>query len=71
MARQPRIVLEGQQQHVIQRGNNRDIIFVADEDYQLYLETWTGACEQFACDVHAYVLMTLVSFKNTLVKNML
>jgi len=58
MARQPRIVLEGQPQHVIQRGNNRDIIFVADEDYQLYLETLTEACEQFACDVHAYVLMT-------------
>ncbi len=58
MARQPRIVLEGQPQHVIQRGNNRDAVFVAEEDYQLYLETLTEACERFECDVHAYVLMT-------------
>ncbi len=58
MARQPRFVLAGQPQHVIQRGNNRDIIFVADEDYRLYLETLTEVCERFDCDVHAYVLMT-------------
>jgi len=34
MARHPRIVLPGQPQHVIQRGNNRDAVFMADEDYQ-------------------------------------
>jgi putative transposase len=28
MARQPRFVIPGQPQHVIQRGNNRDITFV-------------------------------------------
>ena len=58
MARQPRIVLAGQPQHVIQRGNNRDIIFVADGDYKLYLETLAEACVRFECDVHAYALMT-------------
>jgi len=31
MSRQPRIVLPGQPQHVIQRGNNRDVIFVEAE----------------------------------------
>jgi putative transposase len=58
MARQPRFVLVGQPQHVIQRGNNRSVIFVADEDYQKYMEILTEACERFECDVHAYVLMT-------------
>jgi putative transposase len=58
MARQPRFVLPGQPQHVIQRGNNRDIIFVADEDYQFYLEKLAEACKRFECDLHAYVLMT-------------
>jgi len=58
MARQARFVLPGHPQHVIQRGNNRDITFVADEDYYFYLEVLSEACEKFDCSVHAYVLMT-------------
>ena len=58
MARQPRFVVPGQPQHVILRGNNRDIIFVSDEDYQFYLEKLHDACKQYGCDIHAYVLMT-------------
>ena len=58
MARLPRFVLPGQPQHVIQRGNNRDIIFVGDEDYQFYLEKLEDACVRFDCELHAYVLMT-------------
>jgi len=38
MARLPRFVIPGQSQHIIQRGNNREVIFVADEDYQFYLQ---------------------------------
>lgn len=51
--RQPRYVLLGYPQHVIIRGNNREPIFIEDEDYRFYL----GKLKQ-ACDVHAYVLMT-------------
>ena len=58
MSRQPRFVLPGQPQHVIQRGNNRDVIFVSDEDYKFYLEKLAAACERFDCKLHAYVLMT-------------
>ena len=58
MARLPRFVLVGQPQHVIVRGNNREPIFYADEDYQFYLETLKKACNKHGCDVHAYVLMT-------------
>jgi len=58
MARQPRLVLPGQPQHVIQRGNNRDVIFASEEDYCFYLEKLALACERFGCDLHAYVLMT-------------
>ena len=58
MARLPRFVLPGQPQHVIQRGNNRDIIFVAEEDYRFYLEKLQDACQKFGCVIHAYVLMT-------------
>lgn len=58
MARLPRFVLPGHPQHVIQRGNNRQIIFCDDCDYQFYLEKLLDAASEHACDIHAYVLMT-------------
>ena len=60
MARQPRFVLPVQPQHVIQRGNNRDVIFVDDSDYLYYLELFADACERHGCKVYAYVLMTIM-----------
>jgi putative transposase len=54
MARQPRFVLPGHPQHVIQRGNNRDIIFVTDQDYEFYLEALGEACTRYDCQLHAY-----------------
>jgi len=36
MARLARYVIPGQPQHIIQRGNNRQVIFAADEDLQFF-----------------------------------
>ncbi|GJL76398.1 transposase [Nitrosomonas sp.] len=58
MARLPRFDVPGQPQHVIQRGNNRSIIFAGEEDYQFYLKKLGDACQKFQCDLNAYVLMT-------------
>jgi len=58
MARLPRYFVKGQAQHLIQRGNNREPIFVCDEDYSFYLECLQDAAERFGCAIHAYVLMT-------------
>lgn len=58
MARLPRYNLPGQPQHVILRGNNRSIIFVAEEDYHFFIECLQNAAEQHGCAIHAYVLMT-------------
>jgi putative transposase len=58
MARLPRFVLPGHPQHVIVRGNNRDPIFNADEDYRFYLDKLQDAAKKHSCDIHAYVLMT-------------
>lgn len=58
MARLPRFVIPDHPQHVIIRGNNREPIFIADDDYQFYLEKLKQACEKHDCAVHAYVLMT-------------
>lgn len=58
MARLARYFVEGQPQHLIQRGNNREPIFAADEDYRFYLECLQEAVERHGCAIHAYVLMT-------------
>jgi putative transposase len=58
MARQTRFVLPGHPQHVIQRGNNRQPTFFAEEDYRFYLNCLTDAAQRYHCAVHAYVLMT-------------
>lgn len=44
--------------HIIQRGNNRQATFYANEDYRFYLESLEKFENQYACAVHAYVLMT-------------
>ena len=58
MARLRRFALPGQPQHIIQRGNNREIIFAAEGDCRFYLDKLEEACRRFRCAVHAYVLMT-------------
>jgi putative transposase len=58
MARLPRFVLVGHPQHIIIRGNNREPVFVADEDYQFFLDKLCDAAKKHQCDIHAYVLMT-------------
>lgn len=58
MARKPRFNIAGIPQHVIQRGNNRQATFYAEQDYQYYLECLAKAVAAYDCDIHAYVLMT-------------
>lgn len=58
MARLPRIVVPGLPMHVIQRGNNRQATFFAEEDYRKYLDVLSLASEENECSIHAYVLMT-------------
>jgi putative transposase len=52
------MVIPGQPQHIIVRGNNRSEIFCCDADYRFYLEKLQAACKKHDCQVHAYVLMT-------------
>jgi putative transposase len=57
MARLPRLVLPGQPHHIIQRGNNRQAIFVDDKDRQHFLATLREAALTHQVAIHAYVLM--------------
>ena len=58
MARLGRCFLPGQPVHLIQRGNNRQPIFFAPEDYQRYHGWLADAGAENGCAVYAYVLMT-------------
>ena len=58
IARQPRIDVEGVAQHVIQRGVDRSVCFVDDEDRRTYLTALKKVTDENECQVHAYVLMT-------------
>jgi putative transposase len=58
MARQPRFVIPNQPHHIIQRGNNRQIVFCATTDYHHYLEKLLSVSEKYNCKIHAYVPMS-------------
>ncbi len=58
MARKSRTVIPGIPLHVIQRGNNRQACFFADQDYQFYMDCLVKAAIKYRCALHAYVLMT-------------
>ena len=58
MPRRARLSLPNVPLHIIQRGNNRQACFFADEDYRNYLD-WLGEyAGKTGCRVHAYVLMS-------------
>ena len=58
MARKPRFSLPSIPQHLIQRGNNREPCFYAEDDYHRYLGDLKEALARNDCRLHAYVLMT-------------
>jgi len=57
MARLPRLAVAGHVHHVLQRGNNRQQIFVDVEDYQRMLALLVEHATREKVAIHAYVLM--------------
>lgn len=57
MARLSRLTLPGHPHHVIQRGNNRQAIFVSAADYQTMLDLLEENASKFNVAIHSYVLM--------------
>ena len=58
MPRPLRCVLPDHTLHIIQRGNNRALCFVDDEDREHYLAALRHASQRARCAIHAYVLMS-------------
>ncbi|GHF98000.1 transposase [Thalassotalea marina] len=58
MPRRARVTLPNVPHHVVQRGNNRQVCFFCNKDYQYYLKWLEEYAKRYFCDVHAFVLMT-------------
>lgn len=58
MARLPRLTVPGYPHHVIQRGNNRQMIFRDADDYKRLLDLFEQYAEREKVAIHSYVLMT-------------
>jgi len=58
MARLPRLTVPGYPHHIIQRGNNRQAIFLSTADYQMFLGLLDENARKFGVSLHAYVLMS-------------
>ena len=57
MPRKTRVYLPGVPAHIVQRGNNRNACFFAEQDYAYYLEALAQGLRRFGADLHAYCLM--------------
>ena len=58
MPRPTRFCPAGIPQHVIQRGNNRAVCFVTNQDFAFYAQCLQRYAETCSVDVHAWVLMS-------------
>lgn len=57
MARLPRLVLAHHPHHVIQTGNDSQLVFREADDYQRFLVWLKDSAREFKVAIHAYVLM--------------
>jgi len=58
MGRQPRLDIADIPQHIIQRGNNRNICFVKEIDMATYAYWLKVAAQKYEVAIHAWVFMT-------------
>ena len=58
MPRIGRVVAPNMPHHVVQRGHNRNAVFVKDGDYAYYLDTLGNWSRQLQVKVYAWCLMT-------------
>ena len=58
MPRKTRMYLPGIPAHIVQRGNNRDACFFANNDYTVYKAALAEGLRRYGGVLHAYCLMT-------------
>lgn len=58
MARKPRLEYPGATYHVYTRGDNKEAIFLSDEDYRIFLQNLYSYKEKWHFKLFSYCLMT-------------
>ena len=58
MPRKARILVPNYPHHILQRGHNRNVVFVADEDYRFYLENLKEWKTKLGIQLYAWCLMS-------------
>lgn len=58
MPRKGRMILPNMPHHIVQRGHNRNVVFVEQRDYQYYIENLVEWKAQLGIKVYGYCLMT-------------
>ena len=58
MPRKARILVPNYPHHIVQRGHNRNAVFLADEDYRFYLENIKEWKTNLGLKLYAWCLMT-------------
>lgn len=58
MARKLRASTAGVPEHIIQRGNNRQIVFASEADMKVYITWLKEYVRKYQVSIHAWVLMT-------------
>ena len=58
MPRKARVILPNTPHHIVQRGHNRNAVFVEDRDYHYYLDNLAEWKEELELKVYSYCLMT-------------
>jgi hypothetical protein len=56
MSRPLRLEFAGALYHITSRGNGRNMIYLQDDDFELFLQVLTDVCERYNWVVHAYCL---------------
>ncbi len=58
MGRPPRVIVPNYPHHIVQKGHNRNAVFVEDGDYAFYLETLLEFKKFYGVKVYSWYLMT-------------
>ena len=58
MPRKARVILPNMPHHIVQRGHNRQVVFVEDQDYLYYLDNLSEWKAKLECKIYAFCLMT-------------
>ena len=58
MPRTARVIVPHCPHHVVQRGHNRNAVFITDDDYEYYLSTLIEWKYELQVRVYAFCLMT-------------